>query len=99
MHQPKSTVELSYICPLGPLVHEHWRLASSWNTKETFTKVEYNILKSDFIFNMDHMNISSTEPTLVIYTQTMYYEHLKYDAQKVPNQAEAKTDHVMKYHL
>ena len=48
--------------------------------------------KSDLINNMDHMRISGTEPSSVILGQTVKFKKLKSDDQKLPQQAEAKSD-------
>ena len=44
---------------------------------------------------MDHMRISSTEPSSVILSQTMKFKKLKSDDPKVPKQAKAKRDGVI----
>ena len=44
---------------------------------------------------MGHMRISSTEPSPVILSQSMYNGKLKSDAQEVPKQTEAKRDGVL----
>ena len=38
------------------------------------------------------MRISGTEPSSVIFSQAMSFKMWKCDAQKLPNQAEAKSD-------
>ena len=45
---------------------------------------------------MDHMRISGTEPSSVILSQTCCIKKLKSNDQKVPKQAEAKWDGVIK---
>ena len=39
---------------------------------------------------MDHMRISGNEPSSVILSQTKWFQNVKNDCQKVPNQAKAK---------
>ena len=73
-NQPKSTVELGYMCPRPPavatcalgdsLVHQQWHSPSSWNMKRDFYLDVYTIL------NRINMRISGTEPSSVILTQT-----------------------------
>ena len=60
---PKSTVELSYMCPRGPLVHQQWHSPSSWNKYRDFYYDGYTILISDKINNMDHTRVSGIERT------------------------------------
>ena len=45
---------------------------------------------------MDHMRISGTEPSSVILSQTMKFKKFKSNDPKVPKQAEAKRDGVIK---
>ena len=55
--------------------------------------------KSDLINNIDHMRISGNEPSSVILNQTMkIIKMLKSDDPKVPKQADAKRDDVIKPH-
>ena len=44
---------------------------------------------------MDHMRISSTEPSSVILSQTMIFQNLDSDVPKVPKTVEAKRDRVL----
>ena len=43
-NQPKSTVELGYMCPRDSLVHQQWHSPSSWNIKRGFYSDVYTIL-------------------------------------------------------
>ena len=43
-NQPKSTVELGYMCPRGLLVHQQLHSPSSWNMKRDFFLDVYTIL-------------------------------------------------------
>ena len=45
-----------------------------------------------YLYNMDHMRISGTEPSSVILSQTMKSKKLKSDDPKVPKQAKATRD-------
>ena len=45
---------------------------------------------------MDHMRISGTESSSVILSQTKSFQNVKIDVQKVPKQAEAKRDGVIR---
>ena len=55
----------------------------------------YTTFKSDLINNMNHMNISGTEPSSVILSQTKWFKKLKSDVPKLPKQAKAKRDGVI----
>ena len=47
------------------------------------------------INNVDHMRISGTEPSSVIFSKTKLLKMLKRDTPKVPKQAEVKRDCVI----
>ena len=43
-NQPKSNVELGYMCPRGLLGHKQWHSPSSWNMNRDFYLDVYTIL-------------------------------------------------------
>ena len=73
------------------------RIYDGWivNLKKTTSTKMYTPFQSDLINNMAYMRISGTEPSSVILSQTIYFEKLKSDAQKVMKQAEVKRDGVI----
>ena len=71
-NQPKSTVELCYMCPRGltgpPTVTLTKKL--KYIKRDFYTDTGfYTILSRDLNSNMDHMLISGTEPSSVILSQ------------------------------
>ena len=89
-NQPKSTVELGYMCPRGLTGPPAAALTKWLKYKKRLLLRCIHHFQSDWINNMDHMRISGTEPSSVILSQTV-----KSVVQKVPKQAEAKRDDVI----
>ena len=70
-NQPKSTVELGYMCPRGltgpPAVTSNYM----YHFKSNYMTSNYMYhFKSDLINNVDHMRISGSGPSSVILSQT-----------------------------
>ena len=79
-NQPKSTVELGYMCPRGLSGPPAVTLTKKLKYKKRFLLRCIHHFKSNLINNMDHMRISGTEPSSVILSQTMKFKRLKSDA-------------------
>ena len=79
-NQPKSTVELGYMCPRGLSGPPAVTLTKKLKYKKRLLLRCIHHFKSDLINNMDHMRISGTEPSSVILSQTMKFKRLKSDA-------------------
>ena len=94
-NQPKSTVELGYMCPRGLIGPPAVTLTKYLKCKKRLLLRCIHHFLSDLINNMDHMRISGTEPSSVILSQIMKFKKLKSDDRKVPKQAEAKRDGVI----
>ena len=79
-NQPKSTVELGYMCPRGLSGPPAVTLTKKLKYKKRLLLRCIHHFVSDLINNMDHMRISGTEPSSVILSQTMKFKRLKSDA-------------------
>ena len=79
-NQPKSTVELGYMCPRGLSGPPAVTLTKKLKYKKRLLLRCIHHFKSNLINNMDHMRISGTEPSSVILSQTMKFKRLKSDA-------------------
>ena len=69
-NQPKSIVELGYMCPRGPTGPPAVTLTRYLKYKKKLLLRCKHHFKSGLINNMDHMRISGTEPSSVILSQT-----------------------------
>ena len=68
-NQPKSTVELGYMCPRGLLGPQAVTLTKLLKYEKRLLLRCIHHFKSDLINKMDHMRISGTEPSSVILNQ------------------------------
>ena len=94
-NQPKSTVELGYMCPRGLSGPPAVALTKYVKYRKRLLLRYIHHFKSDLINNMDHMRISGNEPSSVILSQRMRFKKLKSDDPKVPKPAEAIRDGVI----
>ena len=69
-NQPKSIVELGYMCPQGLTGPPAVTLTKQLKYKKRLLLRCIHLLISYLIYNMDHMRISGTEPSSVILSQT-----------------------------
>ena len=89
-NQPKSTVQLGFMCLRGLLGPPAVTLTSSWNSKNRLLLRCIHHFKSGWIYNMDHMRISGTEPSSVSLSQTKRFKIWRIDAQECQNKVKPK---------
>ena len=69
-NEPKSTVEIGYMCPRGLSGPPAVTLTKYSKYKKTLLLRCTHHFDSDLNYNLDHMRISGTEPSSVILSQT-----------------------------
>ena len=89
-NQPKSTLELGYMCPRGLSGPPSVTLTKYLKYKKRLLLSCIHHFKSDLIYMMDHMRISGTEPSSVILSQKCIFKNWKEMSQTYQNRLKLK---------